>query len=131
MIVQRLIPGEDIKESLEKIRSENDLRSGIIISMVGSLKQAVFRFSNKEKRIIDGPLEIVSSEGTIATNGLHIHISVSDKNGNVYGGHLLSGSKVYTTCEVAVLETEYTFERIHDYQTGYNELSIQNNDHQL
>jgi uncharacterized protein len=109
---------------LENIRDLNSLRSGIIVSMVGSLDLAVLRLSNTDKMIIDGPLEIVSAEGTIAINGVHIHLAVSNVDGKVLGGHLLSGCEVQTTCEVCILETEYLFERIFDSQTGYRELKV-------
>lgn len=38
----------------------------------------------------DGPYEIVSLVGTIAVNGPHIHISLSDGTGTTIGGHLPS-----------------------------------------
>jgi uncharacterized protein len=41
----------------------------------------------------DGPFEIVSLVGTIAINGPHIHIALSDGNGTTLGGHLPSLSE--------------------------------------
>jgi predicted DNA-binding protein with PD1-like motif len=73
MIVQRLLPGDDLKKSLEEIRDLNGLKSGFVLSMVGSLDRAILRLSNGKNKIICGPLEIVSSEGTISVNGIYVH----------------------------------------------------------
>lgn len=124
MIVKRLLPGKDLKMSLEEIRDENNLKSGILICMVGSLDNAVLRMADTNKKIVKGPLEVVSATGTIATDGVHVHIAVSDKYGKVTGGHLKKGSLVHTTMEVGILTTEMTFKREFDSETGYKELLI-------
>ena len=41
----------------------------------------------------------MSLTGTLSRDGVHIHISLSDADGNVIGGHLIDGV-VFTTCEV-------------------------------
>ncbi len=69
MIVKRLIPGQDLKGSLEDIQDRNNLKSGIIICMVGSLDKAVLRMADGNKNVLVGPLEIVSATGTLAING--------------------------------------------------------------
>ena len=74
------------------------------------------------KKFLHGPLEIVSAEGTISSNGVHVHIAVSDDEGAVYGGHLMEGCKVHTTAEICIMETEMVFKRIFDPETGYKEL---------
>ncbi len=124
MIVKRLIPGQDLKRSLQQIRDENGLKSGVIICMVGSLDNAVLRMADESKTLIKGPLEIVSATGTIATNGVHVHLAVSDRSGAVIGGHLMSGSKVHTTVELCILSSEVIFRRDFDPETGFNELVI-------
>ncbi|BDZ66936.1 PPC domain-containing DNA-binding protein [Methanobacterium ferruginis] len=124
MIVKRLIPGQDLKKALEDIKDTNDLKSGIIICMVGSLNHAVLRMADGAKKIINGPLEIVSATGTIATNGVHVHLAVSDAEGSVTGGHLMEGSLVHTTVELCILIPNVIFKRIWDPETGYGELHI-------
>ncbi len=125
MIVKRLLPGLDLKTSLVDIRDKNGLKSGIIICMVGSLDQAILRMANEYKKTINGPLEIVSATGTIATNGIHVHLAVSDSEGTVTGGHLMDGSPVHTTVELCILRLNKTFNRVFDPETGYRELVIQ------
>jgi hypothetical protein len=51
-----------------------------------------------------GKHEIVSLVGTLALDGDHLHIAVSDSTGRTIGGHLMEGSLVYTTAEIAVGE---------------------------
>lgn len=124
MIVKRLIPGQDLKRSLEAIRDNEGLKSGVIISMVGSLNKTVLRMANGDIKTISGPLEIVSATGTIAIDGVHIHLAVSDNNGIVTGGHLMNGSPVHTTVELCILSSDKIFKRVFDPETGYNELVI-------
>lgn len=71
--------------------------------------------------------EIVSITGTLSKDGVHIHISVSDKDGNTFGGHLMEGCIINTTAEVVLLELEqFEFGREFDEATGYKELTIHN-----
>jgi uncharacterized protein len=85
------------------------------------------------------PLEIVSLVGTFAVNDrnnnggdccddekcrFHLHMAVSDASGNVYGGHLVSGT-VHTTVELVLGSiSSVLFGREHDPATGYRELVV-------
>lgn len=124
MIVKRLHPGQDLKGSLLQIRDSEGLKSGVVLSMVGSLDEAVLRMADGNKKAIKGPLEIVSATGTIATNGVHLHVAVADENGTVTGGHLLEGCPVHTTAEICIGCPDMVFERVFDSETGYRELEI-------
>ncbi|MBI4813267.1 MAG: DNA-binding protein [Methanobacterium sp.] len=70
MIVKRLLPGQDLKKSLEEIRDNKGLKSGVILCLVGSLDEAVLRMADGNKKTIKEPLESGSATGTIATNGV-------------------------------------------------------------
>ena len=79
----------------------------------------------QDVRSFDGPFEIVSGTGTISKDGCHLHISVSDKDGHVIGGHLKDGCRVGVTVEVVIGMFENTFyKRMLDISTGFNELDI-------
>ena len=106
MIVSRIMPGNDLKKSLEDLVDFRELKSGIIVCMVGSLNDAVLRMSNGNNKKFSGLFEIVSSVGTISINGIHVHISISNSDGKVYGGHLLNGCKIHTTAEIAIIESK-------------------------
>ena len=124
MIVSRLTPHQDLKIGIEDIFRKSTLNSGIIICIVGSLNQAVLRMSDSKSKALAGPLEIVSTEGTLSQDGLHVHLAVSDEEGTVFGGHLLPGCTVYTTAEICILESDKKLRRVYDSETGYRELHI-------
>ena len=123
----RLKPEQDLKASLKTFVEQNNIQSGFILTTVGSLKQATLRFASQDKtQVFEERFEIVSLVGTLSTHGLHLHISLSDKNGKTIGGHLVDGCIIYTTAEIIVGTTEnFTFLRTVDTVTGYKELEIQ------
>lgn len=134
-IAFRLTKGNDLYLKLkEKALTMN---GGAIITCVGSLLQCRVRLAgaeptNQSFKFIKGPLEIVSLVGTLSKDGIHIHISVSDPEGNVFGGHLTEGSIVDTTAEIVILDYQAAtggkeiFQRLPDFQTGFKELVISN-----
>lgn len=126
VIAIRLKPGEDLKQSLLQYCIEQQIDAAYMLSCVGSLRQAAIRFANRsEGTVIDQRLEIVSLEGTLSQHGLHLHIAVSDNEGQVIGGHLLDGSNIYTTAEIVLgIVPNIIFKREVDLLTGYRELSI-------
>lgn len=73
-------------------------------------------------------MEIVSLVGTLSSvGGHHLHISLSDKNGAMVGGHVFGELNVFTTAEIIIGECEsYVFEREHDPESGFNELAVKN-----
>ncbi len=78
-------------------------------------------------KTFEGEFEIVSLVGTLEENDGHLHISISDKEGNVFGGHLKAGAIIRTTAEVVIAELGgLSFKRVFDQKTGYKELIIEN-----
>ncbi len=122
----RLKPGEDLKESLRCFVEQNNIQAGFILTAVGSLKQATLRFANRDNpQVLNEKFEIVSLVGNLSTHGLHLHISLSDKNGKTIGGHLLDGCIIYTTAEIVIgISEDFIFLRTVDETTGYKELEI-------
>lgn len=123
----RLRPGQDLKEELDKFAKEHNLEAGYIITCCGSLTEGSIRFANKNETVIlKGHFEIVSLTGTLSsTGGSHIHISVSDGEGRTYGGHLMAGSKIYTTAEIVLGNIkDVKFTRENDEDSGYKELKF-------
>ena len=121
----RLIKGQDLKKEIETLAIKNKL-SGVILSAVGCLNKLIIRLADGESVLEqEGAFEIVSVTGTLSKDGVHIHISVSDNNGNTIGGHLKDGCIVNTTAEVCLLIFEdIEFSREFDNTTGYKELVI-------
>ena len=123
---KRLRPDQDLRLSLKQWAEEENLQAASVVSAVGSLKSAEIRLADgKTATHFEGPFEIVSLTGTVSKGGLHLHISLADKTGKTIGGHLLEGSKIYTTAEITLLEaTQFQFSREKDNETGYEELVI-------
>lgn len=125
----RLKPGQLLKEDIEA--RMKDIKAGVLLSVVGSLKNANLRMAGttpdrQDVRSFDGPFEIVSGTGTISKEGCHLHISVADEEGNVIGGHLKDGCRVDTTAEVVIGIIEgSSYKRTFDEDTGFKELDIQ------
>ncbi len=124
----RLKHGQLLKEEIEA--RTKDVRAGVVLSLVAGLETAVLRMAGatpdrQEVKTFQGPLEIVSGTGTVSPDGCHIHVSVSDASGNVFGGHLKDGCIVATTAEVVLgIFDDIRFVRAFDESTGFNELEI-------
>lgn len=127
-ITYRLKPGQPLKESVTQLVEEKQIKAGVILAAVGGLDNAnlrVSKFDNGEHPIleIEGPLEIVSCMGTLSTEGCHIHISVSDRSGKCYGGHLKNGCRAFVTVELVILVfDDVAYRRVLDNETGFEEL---------
>ena len=126
----RLTPGTDLKEALVAFVETHGLRAGCILTGIGSLSRARLRMpgASGEAEVIkafDGPMEILSLAGTLSPEGMHIHVSLTGRDGVAFGGHLVSGCIVHTTAELVIGELEaVVFRRPVDPATGYGELSI-------
>ena len=126
----RLTPGTDLRDALKQLIVEHDLHAGVILTCVGSLAEARLRMPGVVGepdlvRTYAGPMEIVSVVGTLSPDGLHVHISLSGRDGVCVGGHLMPGCLVNTTAELAVAELpDVEFRRLPDAGTGYHELTV-------
>ena len=125
----RFGPGTDLLPALQAIAGK---RACVVLSAVGSIKSITLRTADASAhknplRTWDKPMEIVSMTGTVSDNGKHLHVSVSDETGSVFGGHLVSGT-IHTTLELVLGSIEgVVFHRKHDDETGYKELEISSN----
>lgn len=130
-ITTRLKTGQDLRGGIEKLAKENNITAGVLLSAVGGLANARLRMpgSRPGNQIVkewEGPFEIVSGIGTISSDDCHIHISLSDKNGKVVGGHLRGGCIVKNTAEVVLLVFEGArYKRVFDPATGFEELFVE------
>jgi predicted DNA-binding protein with PD1-like motif len=129
VLVLRLKPGQDLRQQLEAFVKEQRIKAGFLITTVGSLRQASIRLADQSDATdFTGKFEIVSLVGTLGQDGVHLHISISDRAGKTIGGHLVAGCLIYTTAEIVIGEAQgLTFSRELDAQTGYQELRIRKN----
>ena len=125
-ITKRLLPKQDLKKEIEKIVQENNVKAGSLLSIVGSLTNLRLRVADgKTVREWTDQFEIVSGARTLSTSKCHIHISASDQEGRVLGGHLKEGCVIGTTAEIVLQVFEgMEFTREPDPDTGYGELIV-------
>jgi predicted DNA-binding protein with PD1-like motif len=151
VVAARITPNKDLKKEIEHICETNNIKCAAILTLLGSLTECKLRrvYNTSVKRIAydtksgeqindveiydiieeKGPFEIVSAEGTISVNGMHVHLILSDSNGNLYAGHLLEGNIVFTTAEIFLIELpNVVSKRIFDSATGHNELTLAKED---
>jgi predicted DNA-binding protein with PD1-like motif len=122
----RLKPGHDLFDSIEAFAREKDIQAGCVLSGVGSLTHVTLRLANREfLTVYEGYFEIVSITGLVSIHGSHLHLSISDGDGKTVGGHLVSGSKIYTTAEVVILAFDNViYKREFAEDSGYEELVV-------
>ena len=122
----RLQPGDDLRPALEQAVRQAGCSAAFVLSGIGSLGRANIRLAGAEQTLaLDGEYEILTLAGSIASNGSHLHICLSDREGRVLGGHAGPGCIVRTTAEVLLaLLPEWQLRREPDEATGYAELKI-------
>lgn len=123
----KLEPGQDLKKEILNYCRSKKLSAGFVVSGIGSLKTLNLRLANSKDFLKKEEFfEILSLQGSLTENAVHLHMSVADSRGQCFGGHLMDGCEIYTTAEILIQElTDYKFERVLDPKTGYPELKIQ------
>ncbi|MBQ1642528.1 MAG: DNA-binding protein [Oscillospiraceae bacterium] len=122
VVAFRLKPGADLYLGLEEACRKYGISNGVIVSAIGSLDTAYYcdvqelptakcGYGYGETLHITGPVELTGASGIICHDddgsvNLHIHVSLSDRYGNAWGGHLKEGTKVLMTTDVVVAEIE-------------------------
>ena len=124
----RLFPGDDLRAALEDVLRQVKLQAAFVIQGIGSLSVAQLRFAGDEDPTeLRDDLEILTLAGSLSPDGAHLHMSVADPRGRVFGGHVARGCKVRTTAEILLaLLPEHRFSREHDSSSGFMELVIRN-----
>lgn len=129
-IIFRLKPGADLKSSIEEVIKDNAIKAGFIVTCVGGLEQATVRMAGakpdkQDIRTFKDDFEIVSLVGTVSVNGTHLHMSFSDSEGVVHGGHLKEGTIIHPTAEIVIgINEDVEMKREMDEETGFTELVV-------
>jgi len=122
----RLKPDSDLLDTLNQIIKRIGVEVGHIygIGSVGPANIGYYDFNERQykENKFNGIYEIVSLLGNISMMDgkpmCHCHIAIGDKQGKVYGGHLLLGTIVYVAeVHISVLKGSPP-ERTFDTQTG-------------
>ncbi len=94
--------GSDLRVSLERLAAEQGA-AGFVLGVVGNLSRAAFQCPGRPgPSVLEGDLEIITLQGTVAPGGVHLHLSLSDGDCQVWGGHLEPGTLVKTGADLLV-----------------------------
>ena len=132
LIMARLHQDEDIFESLKNVCVACDVRTGVVLSGIGMLKQAELSFYVKQGRyatvLFPEPLELVSLTGNMLLQDgeykFHLHAALARETKEALAGHLSAG-KVNVTNEIVILKTDIPAVRKLDDATGLMALTFE------
>ncbi len=118
--------GGDILEALTNLCRREDVRLGRV-EAIGAVERARIGYYDQQAQEyqfmeIDRPLEITSLVGNVSLRDgepfVHAHITLADRDGRVYGGHLAPGTIAFA-CEFMVEALDgRSLERSFDDETG-------------
>jgi hypothetical protein len=125
VLMVRLYQDEDLFAGLREACLAAGVRTGVVVSGIGMLKQAELSFFLKQGQYhtcqFPEPLELVSLTGNaILQDGdivFHLHAVLARESKETVAGHLSKG-KVNVTNEIAILKTDIPAERKQDPATG-------------
>ena len=121
VIAVRLKPGTDVLLGLTEACRRYGISNGVILSAIGSLDGAkycdIVDLPTKagcgygEVLHLSGLIELISATGIVCHGeeneiNLHVHMTMSDRYGNGYGGHLVEGTIVKITVDAVIAEVE-------------------------
>ncbi|MEM2115600.1 MAG: DNA-binding protein [Candidatus Woesearchaeota archaeon] len=98
----RLPEGDDLIEGLVNFAKQKEILTGVIF-VIGAVKDVVLAYYDfEEKRYkeieLDGTYELVSAIGNISVKEdnifVHLHTTVANSQGKIYGGHLMKAKVV-------------------------------------
>jgi hypothetical protein len=114
LVIVRLSTGDDVLESIRNAVAENGVRTGAVLSGVGSVSRyrvhVVETVNMPPGDVIfgeEGPYDILSITGLIIDGRVHAHITLSDTQ-KALGGHLEEGCRVLTFGVVLIAEIAET-----------------------
>lgn len=122
VVVIRMKPGTDLLDGMLAACEKHQIHNGVIISAIGSLNGVYYcdvealpekkcGYGYGRTLYLDGPIELTGANGVICSDAdgsinMHVHMNMSDKYGNAYGGHLVQGTKVLLTADIVLGEIE-------------------------
>ncbi len=110
-MVLKLVQGEDLLESIERLIEEEKIENAVVLSGIATFDRCRLHMISGTGYPIevhidektDVPLEVVSVDGFICDGEPHIHCTVSDKN-QAYAGHVLKGCRILYLGEIVIQE---------------------------
>jgi hypothetical protein len=109
VIVVALGPDELLLESIIEAIKSHDIRNGVVVSGIGTLKTCRMHYIKHtdfppEDAIfmLEEPLELLSVSGAIADGEPHLHGVVSYADEEARGGHIEPGCRVAYLAEIVI-----------------------------
>ena len=123
--VGQLPHGADLYESLTKIAKNEDIKLGRVLAIGATTDAVVAFYDHSQKKYLNmefhGSMEILTCNGNVSLRDgkpfVHVHILLGDRQGKVFGGHVMPGTKIFA-CEVFIDEFEGE-----ELQRSYDEFS--------
>jgi len=125
-IMGRLGHDKDLLEELTAVAAGEGVTLGRV-EAIGAVKRARLGYYNQEEREyefheVDQPMEIISLLGNVSLKDgkpmVHAHVTLADREGRAFGGHLAPGTVVFA-CEFVMQALEGAeLKRAHDDPTG-------------
>ncbi len=117
----RLRTGTDVLTGLKQACEANGIKHGVILAGIGSLRKMTYQVLTPkpetkmgagytDPQVVPGPVEIVNLQGVVFQSEtgetlLHVHGTFSDRDGKVYGGHVVAGENpVLATLDAVLAE---------------------------
>ena len=98
----KLAPGSDLRLSLEDLARREGI-DGFVLGVVGNLTRAAFQCPGQsEPTVLEGDLEVITLNGTLSPDSVHLHLSLSDGACQVWGGHLEPGTIVQKGADLLI-----------------------------
>lgn len=128
-VVLKLVQGEDLLESIERVIREQHIENAVVVSGIATFDRSRLHMISTTdypvKTYIDEktdvPLEVVSVDGFICDGEPHIHCTISDKN-QAYAGHVLKGCRILYLGEIVLQELLGMSIRRHPNELGANHI---------
>ncbi len=110
-IVGQFALGDDLYESLTRLVQQENIRLGRIQGLGATTHAVVAYYDQDEKQYkpmeFSGGMEILNLHGNVSMRDgkpfVHIHILLGDRQGRVFGGHVMPGTILWA-CEVFIDE---------------------------
>lgn len=137
LIVGRILPGIDLIEGIKDLCEKNNIRYGVVSSIIGSLRRGGVVYAIKDESsplgikysdptYFEGPLELLACQGIVGKDGsgefqIHLHGLMSDEQLRILGGHFIPNENIIlATAEVAIQAVDNAeFIRKFDIETGF------------
>ncbi len=122
LIPTRLRTHTDITTGLKAVCEENGIKYGAVLFGIGSVRKLTYQVLGDKPESpmgagyldpisLPGPVEVISMHGIIFQSDdgqtlMHLHGTFCDKEGKVFGGHIVAGENpVLATLDAYIVET--------------------------